>query len=441
MSRSWDAITTDVESIAVEMRAKVDGEQPPEPPPDGDVIVVEGDDLAAAVASAPAGSTLDLDGRTFVVASLLIDKSLTLRYGEVHARPNANEIINLRGDANTLHDVIIRGDGTTKRGITNNATGTVLRNVQIRNICREGQETQALAMWDSVGPLLAEDCYFEGGSIGFLAGGSEPTVPNTIPTGLTFRRCQFLRPLEWRSKNYACKNAFELKCARDVLVEDCELGNVWKQGQTGFLVQLTPSQYGNSPNTTVENVEFRRCNFHDGASGFNALGYSQHQNDDRPTQRGGNYRIVECTFTNILKSYGGNGTVLQLAWSPLGVEWIDNNVQQDGDAFLRVADEMPVDGFTFRGGRVDVAGTYGIFAPQGSRGANWQQIAPGGVIEGVTFVNAHSTFKGNFPMNTYETEAVTLSLNLSDELRDRLEDLAIGANVTLAELIRRELAA
>jgi hypothetical protein len=61
-----------------------------------------------------------------------------------------------------------------------------------------------------------------------------------------------------------------------------------------------------------------------------------------------------------------------------------------------------VDGFAMRGGSVNVCGTYGLFSPLGTRGAAWQTIAPGGVIEGVEFTAAHSTFKANFVQNTYK---------------------------------------
>jgi len=271
----------------------------------------------------------------------------------------------------------------------------------VLNICREGQETQAAAMWDTPGPFLAEDCVFEAGSIPFLSGGSTPTIPNTIPTGLTFTRCKFGRPAEFREHGYACKNSFELKCARDVLVEDCEIYNVWAQGQSGYAIQLTPSQYGGSPETTVENVTFRNCRIHDAGGGVNALGYTQHDDDDRQTQRGGNYRFENCSF-EINKSYEGQAAVVTCAHSPNGVALVDCDVTSNGDAFLRFSDKEPVDGFSYTGGRVNTPGTYGVFSPLGNRGAAWQSIAPGGVISGVTFVGAHSTFKNNFPDNTYE---------------------------------------
>jgi len=438
--RTWDAIVSDQEVLTAEMRVKVDGEEPiPPEPPDGDVIHVSGD-LALAIKNAPAGAILDLGGQTFTCAALKIDKTLTMRNGDVLAATNVSDILELRGTDITLEDLTLRGNGTTKRGISNQAINTVLRRVEVRNICREGQETQAMAMWDSPGPLLAEDCYFEGGSIGFLAGGSAPTVPNTIATGLKFVRCKFLRPIEWRSKSYACKNAFELKCARNVEVIDCELGFVWAQGQSGYCIQFTPSQYGGSPETTVENVVFRNCTIHDAGGGVNALGYSQHDEPDRVTQRGGNYRFEGCTF-NLHKSYEGQAAVVTCAHAPHDVSVVDCDVTSNGDAFLRFSDKEPVDHFVYEGGRVNVPGTYGVFSPLGNRGANWQQIAPGGTISGVTFVNAHSTFKSNFPQNTYETAPVTMSLALDDTVRDRLEDAAIAAKQTLADYIARKLSA
>lgn len=409
-ARSWDAIVCDYErlvgeldDLTLEARAKLDGEViPPEPPepPAGDVIHVT-DDLPGAIKAAPAGAVLDLGGLQFSGA-IKVDKPLTIQHGEICAGPNVNDLITLSGDGITLQDLTVRGDGTTKRGISNQAAGTTLRRVQVLNICREGQETQALAMWDTPGPLLAEDCTFEAGSIPFLSGGSSPTIPNTIPTGLTFRRCKFGRPAEFRDHGYACKNSFELKCARDVLVEDCEIYNVWAQGQSGYAIQLTPSQYGGSPETTVQNVTFKNCNIHDAGGGVNALGYSQHDEDDRVCARGGNYRFEGCTF-DINKSYEGQAAVVTCAHSPNGVALVDCEVTANGDAFLRFSDKEPVDGFSYTGGRCNVPGTYGVFSPLGNRGAAWEAIAPGGTISGVTFVNAHSTFAKNFPDNTYET--------------------------------------
>jgi hypothetical protein len=409
-ARSWDAIVCDYEQLAdklteltVEARAAVGGEgetTPPVTPPTGDVIHVT-ENLPGAIAAAPAGAVLDLGGLQFACA-IKVDKPLTIQNGEiVAAGPNVNDLIALSGDGITLQDLTVRGDGTTKRGISNQAADTQLFRVQVLNICREGQETQALAMWDTPGPLLAEDCVFEAGSIPFLSGGSSPTIPNTIPTGLTFRRCKFGRPAEFREHGYACKNSFELKCARDVLVEDCEIYNVWAQGQSGYAIQLTPSQYGGSPETTVQNVTFRNCQIHDAGGGVNALGYSQHDEDDRVCARGGNYRFEGCTF-DINKSYEGQAAVVTCAHSPDGVVIVDCEVTSNGDAFLRFSDKEPVDGFSYTGGRVNVPGTYGVFSPLGNRGAAWQSIAPDGVISGVTFVSAHSTFKNNFPDNTYE---------------------------------------
>jgi len=376
---------------------------PPGPP----VINVDGDNLQAAINAAPMpgptemGPILDLGGRDFMQA-ITIDKPLTLRNGRILAPPNCNDVVIITGDHVSLLDLGIQGDGTTKRGIRAHGMFMVFDRIQVRNIRRNGQETQAISMWDSPGPLTVRNSVLEAGSIGFLAGGVDPTTPGTIASDLLFENTLFTRPLEWKglTAGYACKNCFELKAARRVVARNCTFENSWAEAQTGFAIVLTPSQQGAFPEVVVEDVLFENCDIRNVGGGVNLLGFGQHS-ATRPTLRGNNYRFVNSRFEISRARNGGQGCLVQMAWEPDVVEFEGCNVVADGDAFLRVGDSKPITGLRFALNTVNRAGTYGIFSTTGSRGANFQTLFPGGVMEGNTFYGAHSIFRANFPNNVY----------------------------------------
>lgn len=207
---------------------------------DQQVIEVTGN-LQDTINNAPVGAILDLMGKDFLT-TVTVGKALTLRNGQVIAPPNTNDLVRIiNGAPVKLYDLRITGDGTTKNGIVAHGKNMEFDNIIVRNIRRIGQETHAICMWDSTGPLKVTKSILEAGSIGFLAGGAKATVPNTIATDLTFDDCLFTRPMAWKGQGYACKNAFELKSARNVVVKNSVLENVWAEGQSGYAIVLTPS--------------------------------------------------------------------------------------------------------------------------------------------------------------------------------------------------------
>ena len=361
--------------------------------------------LVNAIATAPDGAIIDLGGNLYS-GPIELTRPITIRNGALQAPPNTNDIIIITGDRVTLLDLVITGDGTTKRGIAANGTNMLFERIQVRNIRRAAQESNAVAIWNSPGPLTVRDSVLEGASQSFLAGGSSPTVPNTIPTGLTFERVTFTRPLEWRNQGFAVKTIFELKSARNVVVRDCILENMWSgEGQNGIAISLHPSQYGNSPENIVENVVFEDNIIRNVGGGASLLGFSQHQNEPgRATLRGNRYYFRRNTWAIDKTLYGGQGALITLDWEPDTVVWEDNVVTTNGDAFIRLSNLRPTTNFAFRRNEVNRTGTYGIYAADGNyRGVGWSTYFPGGEMVENTFTNAHSTFRTNFPTNTYVT--------------------------------------
>jgi hypothetical protein len=388
--------------------------------------IVVSSNLQGAINSAPDGSVLRLVAGTEFVGNFTVPKPLTLvtedaslvtnsnspalnvtgndvRVVNVTVRStftNTNDLVTLRGSRALLQGMSITGNGSTKRGIAANGFDTIIDNCRVLGIGRVGQESQAIAMWDGSG-LIVRRSVLQAGSTSFLSGGASPTVANHVPANLVFEDCLMTHDPALRGQGYVCKTGFELKSGRNVTVRNCTIENIWVEGQTGFAITLTPSNYsGNSPETTVEHVLFENNIIQNCGGGANIIGFSQHQSE-RPTQRAHDLNFVNNQFTISRLLYGGHGSLMQLGIEPANLNWESNQVVADGDAFIRTSDNRAITEFNFVGNSVNRAGTYGVWTPSGSRGTNWVTAFPGGIMTGNTFTGAHSTFRTNFPDNTY----------------------------------------
>jgi hypothetical protein len=392
-----------------------------------EILVTDAEDLQTVLSLVMTGSTVRLeDGGTFV-GNFVIEKPLTLVTRTAIVRtPNTRPALTIEGDDVTVdglriepqpnvltNDVIvvtgaharivncvIWGNGFTKRGIAANGFGLLIESCLIRQIGRVGQESQAVACWDG-DSIIIRNSFLEAGSTPFLAGGAAPAVPNHVPADILLENCTLTHPLDWRGQGYVNKTGFELKSGRRVVVRNCTIENVWVEGQTGYAITLTPSQYGNSPENVVEDVLFDGCTIRNVGGGANILGFTQHA--DRPTLRAHGLRFLNNTFVISRAEYGGHGSLMQLGIEPADILWDGNTVTADGDAFLRTTDRRAITGFVFTNNRVNRCGTYGVWTPAGSRGLGFSTAFPLGLIEGNTFMNAHVTFKANFPRNSWES--------------------------------------
>jgi hypothetical protein len=374
---------------------------PVPPPPPAEILVQPDANLQAVITAAPDGAVLNLQEQVFT-GPVALSRPVTLRNGAIQAPPNCNDLVNVTGPDVALVDLTIRGDGTTKRGVAANGIGLLMLRCQVLNICRVGQESQAVATWNG-GNITIRDSHLEAGSIFFLAGGSSPAIPNHVPHDILIENCTMSRPEAWRTLSFACKTGVEVKSGRRITVRNCAISNIWPQAQTGFAITLTPSQYGNSPENIVEDVLFETCTVTNCASGVNALGFSQSQST-LPTLRSQNIRFVNCDFT-ISRAWagGGHGSLMQLGGGgPLNMLWTGCTILQDGDAFLRTSGTDPIANFAMSYCTIAPVGTYGIWTPAGSRGGAWVATAfPNIGIEDNEFHAAHSTFRASFPENTY----------------------------------------
>jgi hypothetical protein len=128
------------------------------------------------------------------------------------------------------------------------------------------------------------------------------------------------------------KNIFELKSARNVVVENNIFENHWKEGQPGFAVVLTPrNSNGGCPWCVVENVRFEYNIFRNIASGVNLLGYDS----PRPTRQTNHISFRHNVFV-MNTSLGGPARLLQMDAGPQDVVFEHNTVDANGSGVVYV---------------------------------------------------------------------------------------------------------
>ena len=200
------------------------------------------------------------------------------------------------------HDLVVdrvymHGDPVVgeKRAIGLNSASTAIVNCYISEIKAEGQDSQAIAGWNGPGPYTITNNYLEAAAENILFGGSDPAVPNLVPSNITISGNYITKQLAWRGSKWEIKNALELKSAAHVVISGNTLENSWVNAQMGALVLFTVrDQDGTAPWSTVSDVTFANNVVRHGASFLSVLGY-----DDDPTARP-SIRMVGLSVTGNL---------------------------------------------------------------------------------------------------------------------------------------------
>ena len=248
--------------------------------------------------------------------------------------------------------VYVHGDLLTgqKRGIALNSGAAHIINSYISDIKIVSQDSQAIGGWNGTGPYLIENNYLEGAGENVMFGGSDPSIPNLVPSDITIRRNYFTKPLAWRNQKWTVKNAFELKNARRVLVEGNVFEHVWVAAQAGYAILLsTRNQDGKSPWSVVEDVTFRYNVIRHAANAINISGYDT----GHPSAQGSRYRISHNLVYDINgATWGGSGNFVQIGNQPRDIVIEHNTVSHTGTVVTvygkRDGAPAVVDGFVFR---------------------------------------------------------------------------------------------
>ena len=219
-----------------------------------------------------------------------------------------------------------------RRGIALNSGDTSIINSYFADFKGANQDTQAVCGWNGPGPFLVENNYLEAAGENIMFGGSDPSIPFLVPTGIVIRRNHITRPMAWRSQGWVVKNLLELKNAHDVLVEGNLIENHWVGAQPGSSVVITPRNQSNTaPWSGIKHVVIQNNVIRHVSSGFNILGWDNlapsEQTDDILIR---NNLLYDVSAVYAAGSVAGPGRFLLIGAGPKHVRLDHNTVDSNG---------------------------------------------------------------------------------------------------------------
>ncbi len=163
----------------------------------------------------------------------------------------------------------------------------------------------------------AQSAYFETTATSFVDVGSKQLISGAIPA----------------AARWTVKNLFELKNARNVLVDGNLLEYCWTDAQNGYAVLFTPrNSDGGARWTRVENITFTNNIVRHAPGGINILG----RDYIYPSEQTKNIVIRNNLFDDLSYSWGGNLSWLLLGDGADGVTLDHNTVVHTGSSLVLV---------------------------------------------------------------------------------------------------------
>jgi hypothetical protein len=196
--------------------------------------------------------------------------------GEISADELPNHIV--------FDRVFVRGDPAVggRRGFLADGRFFAIVDSHVSDFKEQGADSQAVAAYNTTGPLKVVNNFLEGAGENLILGGADPQIPDAVPTDVEIRGNLFYKPLNWLGERWTIKNSLELKTGRRVLIAGNTFQNNWAQAQTGFAIVFTPrNQDGRAPWTQITDVTFVRNRILNSARGVNILG----TDDIHPSRR------------------------------------------------------------------------------------------------------------------------------------------------------------
>ena len=312
-----------------------------------------------AIATAPGAHHYRLVGLEIGIAS-----GVGTNYGIVCLGDSSQTSISQVPHNLVIDRCYIHGNSTgdVSRGVALNSASTAIIDSNISSCHGVGFDTQAVAGWAGPGPFKIVNNFLEAAGENVMFGGADPRIPNLVPSDIEFRRNHCFKPLSWNPSHpsyagihWGVKNLFELKNAQRVLIDGNLFEHCWVDGQTGFIIVLTPrNQDGTAPWSVVQDVTFTNNIGRYAAAGIQLLG----QDDIHPSQQAQRIKITNNLFHDIGGApWGSNGRLFQLVQGTADVHINHNTAIQTSN--ILSSDGTPHTGFVFTN-NITMHNDYGV---------------------------------------------------------------------------------
>jgi len=314
-----------------------------------------------------------------------------------------------------LDRVLIAGDPSVgqKRAIAANAAYVTIINSDIRDIKAVGQDSQAIAAWNSPGPFTIRNNRLEAAGENILFGGAHISLPGTIPSDIVIEGNLLTKNLAWKGTSWTVKNLLELKNAQRVTVRGNTMEYNWGGSQSGFAIVFTPrNSSGQTPWVVVADVEFSGNVVVHSGSAFNLLGHD----DTAASGQLARVAIKNNLVYDISESWNGGGIFAQIGGEPRDLTFDHNTVLHSGTIVTFYSGSYingsgvrvnggPVAGFVFTNNllRHNAYGIFGSGQAYGNGSLNY--YAPGAVVRGNVIASDSSIASRYPPGNLFPTLA------------------------------------
>ena len=223
-----------------------------------------------------------------------------------------------------------------RRGLALNSGDTRVADSYFADFKGLNQDTQAILGWNGPGPFVIDNNYLEASGENIMFGGTDPAIPNLIPTGITLRHNLISKPLKWMNESWTVKNLVEFKNAENVLVEGNVIENNWAAGQQGYSILFTPRNQSNTaPWVIVKNVTIQNNIIRHVAAVFNVLGYDNlapSQQTQDITLR--NNLIYDVSTSYAIPNHPANGRLAVIGAGPKNITIDHNTVDNNGSSTI-----------------------------------------------------------------------------------------------------------
>jgi hypothetical protein len=331
--------------------------------------------------------------------------------------------------------VYLHGDPAygQRRGVALNSGEAQIVNSYFADFKHATNDTQAICGWNGPGPFLIENNYLEGAAENIMFGGSDPYVPNLIPSNITIRRNLIAKPTAWMTQNWNVKNLIELKNAANVVIDANTLEHSWLASQQGYAFAFTPRNQSNTaPWSQVRDVVVSNNVIRHVAAGILITGYD----DLATTGQTQNITITNNLFYDVTKAWTKTTTAalgrgIYLGAGPKNITITKNTMITTASALFIGGGKSPtgvqITGLVFnhnliRAGQYPV---YGNAQGEGTKGLNY--YAPNFQFQG-NVIGKTST--AAYPPGADMVDMATLERQFVDYAHD---DYRLASNATILQ--------